>query len=59
MSESVRLNNFLYLLAEMEGALKLGGIEWTPAIAVRARERLIAVTSEVAAIAERLEAAPR
>ena len=51
------MNNFLYLLAEMEGALEQDGIEWTPAIAVRARERLIVVTSEVTAIAERLDGA--
>ena len=30
----------------MEGALELGGIEWTAATAVSARERLIAVTSD-------------
>ena len=59
MAEYSRLENFLYLLAEMEGALRLGGIEWTAATAVSVRERLIAVTSEVAVIAERLEGAPR
>jgi hypothetical protein len=55
MAEHPRLNDFLYLLAEMERALEVGGIEWTLATAVRARERLIAVTSEVAIVAERLD----
>ena len=57
MDKITKLDNFLFLLAEMEAAVERGGIEWTAAIAVRARERLIAVTSEVAIIAERLERA--
>jgi hypothetical protein len=57
MAEHSKLGNFLYLLSEMEGAPELDGIEWTAPIAVAVRERLIAVTSEVAIVAERLEGA--
>ena len=53
MAEITRLENFLYLLAEMERALALGGIEWTAPSAARVRERLIAIATEVAVIAER------
>jgi hypothetical protein len=55
MAEVTRLENFLYLLTEMERALALGGIEWTAPSAARVRERLIAIATEVAVIAERSE----
>jgi hypothetical protein len=57
MIDSSKLDNFLYLLSEMEGALALGGIGWNATTAVNVRDRLIAVTSEIAIIAERFEGA--
>ena len=57
MIEISRLDNFLYLLSEMEAALALGGIGWTATTAGNVRERLIAVTSEIAIITERLDGA--
>ena len=45
----------VYLLTEMERALALGGIEWTAPSAARVRERLIAIVTVVAVIAERSE----
>ena len=58
MIEISKLDNFLYLLSEMEGVRALGGIGWNATIAVNVRDRLIAVTSEIAIIAERLEGWP-
>ena len=55
MIEISKLGNFLYLLSEMEGAL--GGIGWSATTAVNVRERLIAVTSKIAIIADPLEGA--
>jgi hypothetical protein len=40
MIEISKLDNFLYLLSEMEGALALGGIGWSATTAVNVRERL-------------------
>ena len=57
MVEISKLDNFLYLLSEMEGALALGGIGWNATTAVNVRDRLIAVTSEIAIITERLDGA--
>ena len=57
MIEISKLDNFLYLLSEMEAAVALGGIGWSATTAVNVRERLIAVTSKIAIIAERLEGA--
>jgi hypothetical protein len=57
MIEISKLDNFLYLLSEIEGTLALGGIGWNAPTAFNVRDRLIAVTSEIAIIAERLEGA--
>jgi hypothetical protein len=59
MIDDSRLGNFLYLLAEMEAAMELGGIEWTAATAANVRERLITVTAEVAIIANRHGRVPK
>ena len=48
MIEISKLDNFLYLLSEMEAALALGGIGWNATTAVDVRDYLIAVTSEIA-----------
>ena len=35
-----RLDNFMYLLSELERAVELGGIEWDAASALAAQQRL-------------------
>jgi len=47
-----RLDNFMYLLSELEGAVELGGIEWDVAsadVAQRRLDRLAAIVQQIAA----------
>jgi len=47
-----RLDNFMYLLSELERAVELGGIEWDAASALAAQQRLdrlAAIVQQIAA----------
>jgi hypothetical protein len=51
---TVALENFLYLLAEIEASLARGMIRWTPAAAREVQRRITNVLADVDAIAVRL-----
>jgi len=46
-----RLDNFMYLLSELERAVELGGIEWDAASALAAQQRLYRLAAIVQQIA--------
>jgi hypothetical protein len=48
----MRLQNFMYILSELERAVELGGIEWDAASALAAQQRLdrlAAIVQQIAA----------
>jgi hypothetical protein len=51
----VRLDNLLYLLFELEGALDRGGIEWAPDQAKAVFQRLLRITARVGVAVQRAE----
>jgi hypothetical protein len=50
LGDLTRLDNLLYLLAELEAAVHRDGIEWTPERAKTVFSRLLRVTAQVGSI---------
>jgi hypothetical protein len=53
---TVALENFLYLLTEIEASLARGTIRWTPAAVEEAQRRAAKVLADLGAIIARLQA---